>query len=58
MPISKEILDELIKDYRNPEDLLGEQGLLKQLTKALLGSRLDKPNCLLLFVNNICSKNG
>jgi putative transposase len=36
MPISKEILDELIKDYKNPEDLLGEQGLLKQLTKALL----------------------
>ena len=28
MPISKEILDELIKNYRNPEDLLGEQGLL------------------------------
>lgn len=36
MPISKEILDELIKDYKNPEDLLGEQGLLKQLAKALL----------------------
>jgi putative transposase len=36
MPISKEILDQLIKDYQNPEDLLGEQGLLKQLTKALL----------------------
>jgi putative transposase len=36
MPISKEILDELIRDYKNPEDLLGEQGLLKQLTKALL----------------------
>jgi putative transposase len=25
----------LIKDYKNPEDLLGENGLLKQLTKAL-----------------------
>ena len=36
MPIKKEILDELIKDYKNPEDLLGENGLLKQLTKALL----------------------
>ena len=36
MTISKEILDELIKDYQNPEDLLGETGLLKQLTKALL----------------------
>lgn len=36
MTIRKEILDELIKDYKNPEDLLGENGLLKQLTKALL----------------------
>lgn len=31
MTIRKEILDELIKDYKNPEDLLGENGLLKQL---------------------------
>jgi putative transposase len=36
MTIRKEILDELIKDYQNPEDLLGEDGLLKQLTKQLL----------------------
>lgn len=36
MTIRKEVLDELIKDYKNPEDLLGENGLLKQLTKALL----------------------
>ncbi len=35
MTIRKEILDELIRDYKNPEDLLGENGLLKQLTKAL-----------------------
>ena len=36
MEIRKEILDELIKDYKNPEDLIGKNGLLKQLTKALL----------------------
>ena len=36
MTIRKEVLDELIKDYKNPEDLLGENGLLKKLTKALL----------------------
>jgi hypothetical protein len=36
MTIRKEVLDELIKDYKNPEDLLGENGLLKQLTKTLL----------------------
>jgi putative transposase len=34
--IKKEVLDELIKDYKKPEDLIGEAGLLKQLTKALL----------------------
>lgn len=41
MPIKKEILDELIKDYKNPEDLLGENGLLKQLTKALLERAME-----------------
>jgi putative transposase len=36
MEIKKEVLDELIRDYKKPEDLIGEAGLLKQLTKALL----------------------
>jgi putative transposase len=36
MEIRKEVLDELIKDYQKPEDLIGESGLLKQLTKALM----------------------
>ncbi|MBC7797644.1 MAG: IS256 family transposase [Pyrinomonadaceae bacterium] len=36
MQIRPEILDELIKGYKNPEDLIGENGLLKKLTKALL----------------------
>jgi putative transposase len=36
MEIRKELLDELIKDYQKPEDLIGETGLLKQLTKALM----------------------
>jgi putative transposase len=36
MAISKELLDQLIADYKKPEDLIGENGLLKQLTKALL----------------------
>jgi hypothetical protein len=34
--LGKTLLDELIKDYKNPEDLIGETGLLKQLTKALM----------------------
>jgi len=36
MPINIELIDELLKDYRKPDDILGENGLLKQLTKALL----------------------
>ncbi len=35
-PIKRELLDELLKDYKSPEDILGEQGLLKQFTKAIL----------------------
>ena len=41
MAIRKELLDELLKDYKNPEDLLGESGILKQLTKALLNRALE-----------------
>ena len=36
MAIDKELIDKLLGDYKSPEDLIGEQGLLKQLTKALL----------------------
>jgi putative transposase len=36
MEIRKEVLDELIRGYEKPEDLIGETGLLKQLTKALI----------------------
>jgi putative transposase len=41
MPITKDLLDELMKDYRSPEDLLGEAGLLNQLKKALLERALE-----------------
>lgn len=36
MAIDKELIDKLLADYEGPEDLIGEQGLLKQLTKALV----------------------
>lgn len=36
MAITKETLDELLKEYKKPEDLLGEMGLMKQLKRALL----------------------
>ena len=31
-----ELLDELLAEYETPEDLLGDDGLFKQLKKALL----------------------
>jgi hypothetical protein len=31
--ITEDLLDQLIKDYKKPEDLIGENGLLKQLGK-------------------------
>lgn len=36
MGIDRELMDKLLADYKGPEDLIGEQGLLKQLTKALV----------------------
>jgi hypothetical protein len=32
MAIRKELLEELLKDYKSPEDLLGQGSLLKELT--------------------------
>jgi putative transposase len=40
-PIRPELLDELLKDYQKPEDLLGDNSLLQQLTKALVERALD-----------------
>jgi putative transposase len=36
MATTDELLDNLMKDYKKPDDLIGENGLLKQLTKRLL----------------------
>ncbi len=36
-----EMLDELLKDYKTPEDLLGKNGIVKQLTKELLERALE-----------------
>lgn len=41
MAIRKELLDELLKDYGKPEDLLGKDGLLNELKKALVERALD-----------------
>ncbi len=41
MAIKQELIDELLSDYRNPEDLLGEGGIFKELKKALLERALN-----------------
>lgn len=39
--IDPTLIDELLKDYKEPEDITGEDGLLKQLTKAILERALE-----------------
>jgi putative transposase len=34
--IDLNLVDQLLKDYKQPEDILGDNGILKQFTKALL----------------------
>ena len=41
MAIDLKLIDELLKNYKKPEDIIGEGGLLKQLTKAVDGPRID-----------------
>ena len=41
MTINIKLVDELLKDYKKPEDLIGENGLLKQLSTALLERALS-----------------
>lgn len=41
MPITPELLDELLKDYQSPNDMFGNDGLLQQLTKAVLERALQ-----------------
>ena len=39
--VPKELLDSLLAEYRKPEDLIGENGLLKHLTKLLVERALE-----------------
>ncbi len=41
MAIDVEVLDQLLADYKTPEQIIGENGLLKQLTKAILERALQ-----------------
>jgi putative transposase len=39
--LEKDLIDKLLGDYQKPEDLIGENGLLKRLTKALVERALN-----------------
>jgi putative transposase len=41
MAIDERLIDELLKDYKRPEEIIGANGLLKQLTKAVLERVLE-----------------
>ena len=41
MTVSNELIDRLLADYKKPEDLIGENGLLKQFTKRLVERALE-----------------
>jgi putative transposase len=41
MAIDKKLIDQLLTDYKNPEDIIGENALLKELTKAVLERALQ-----------------
>ena len=41
MAIRDELLDELLKGYKNPEDMFGKDGIIKELTKRLVEKAMD-----------------
>ena len=41
MEIKTELIDELLKDYRKPEDIIGENGLWKRFVKAVMERALN-----------------
>ena len=41
MPLSDELIDQLLAGCSSPDDILGESGLLKQLTKRLAERALE-----------------
>lgn len=41
MAIDKRLIDQLLTDYKKPEEIIGENGLLRELTKAILERALE-----------------
>ena len=49
--VPEELLSGLLANYKKPEDLIGERGLLKQLPKLLVERALDAGACPNFCVN-------
>jgi hypothetical protein len=47
------LLDELLKDYTDPKDILGEHGLLRQLTKRLVERALEAERTAVVRKNSL-----
>jgi putative transposase len=41
MAIDEKAIAELLKGYKGPEDMVGENGLLKRITKAVLEAAME-----------------
>jgi putative transposase len=41
MTIRRELIDELLNEYETPQNILGEEGLLKELTRAVIERCLE-----------------
>ena len=41
MAIDPKLVDQLLAEYKSPEEIIGENGLLKQFTKAVLERALE-----------------
>ena len=40
--LQSKLLEQLLEDYKDPKEILGENGLLKQMTKKLVEKALEK----------------
>jgi transposase-like protein len=41
MAFTKEMLDQILKEYKGPDDMFGQEGILKQLNKALIERAME-----------------
>jgi transposase-like protein len=41
MAFTKEVLDEILRDYHGPDDFYGSSGIMKQLTKTLVERTME-----------------